>query len=89
MLTNFYLAYSKVLGNRVGKDVSGKVFIQYYNDYYTWPLAEFKSFCAIQPNDCPIVMHKNYTLETPLLLSSNKDQLHNSGRQNVSKISNE
>jgi hypothetical protein len=66
-----------------------KVFIQYYNDYYTWPLAEFKSFCAIQPNDCPIVMHKNYTLETPLLLSSNKDQLHNSGRQNVSKISNE
>jgi hypothetical protein len=66
-----------------------KVFIQYYNDYYTWPLAEFKSFCAIQPNDCPIVMHKNYTLETSLLLSSNKDQLHNSGRQNVSKISNE
>ncbi len=60
-----------------------------YRDRYIYNLGNIQSFCKSQPNECPLVMHKNYTIDTSIFLSEDDEQSHSYGfgSRNVLKTS--
>lgn len=41
---------------------------------YIYNVANIRSFCKNQPNECPLVMHKNYTMDASIFLSADDGQ---------------
>jgi hypothetical protein len=58
-----------------------------YRGQYIYNLAEIKSFCKNQPINCPLALHKNYTMNASLFLSVDDGQHYAFGSGNVNEFS--
>jgi len=65
----FSKAYPKEREFKDVKDATARIYIDGYRNRYNWDLTNIESFCKNQPNDCPLIFHKNYTMDASIFLS--------------------